>query len=137
MSFQFVLSGEYQLNFDLNFKRALQDITTEEGYYVLESFFQNFKVVFWYLYIYCIYTNIYYIYISYICIYMIFSTEGFFKVAIESWPEWDLNSQPLKSIYLSIYLCIYLSIYLSIYAYIYIHIIYIYVHTFFLFIAAL
>ena len=22
---------------------------------------------------------------------MVFSTEGFFGVAIESWPEWDLN----------------------------------------------
>ena len=45
MSFQFILLGEYQLNFDLNFKRALPDIRTEEGYYVLESFFQNFEVV--------------------------------------------------------------------------------------------
>ena len=24
-------------------------------------------------------------------IYMVFTTEGFFEVAIESWPEWDLN----------------------------------------------
>ena len=45
VSFQFVLSGEYQLNFDLNFKLALHDITTEEGYYVLEYFCQNFEVV--------------------------------------------------------------------------------------------
>ena len=22
---------------------------------------------------------------------MVFTTEGFFEVAIESWPEWDLN----------------------------------------------
>ena len=29
-----------------------------------------------------------YIYI-YIC--MVFTTEGFLEVAIESWPEWDLN----------------------------------------------
>ena len=29
---------------------------------------------------------------------MIFTTEGFFEVAIESWPEWDLNPQPLNSI---------------------------------------
>ena len=27
----------------------------------------------------------------YIYIYMVFITEGFFEVAIESWPEWDLN----------------------------------------------
>ena len=27
-------------------------------------------------------------------IYMIFTSEGFFEVAIESWPEWDLNLQP-------------------------------------------
>ena len=38
MSFQFILSEEYQLNFDLSFKRALQDITTEEEHYILESF---------------------------------------------------------------------------------------------------
>ena len=32
----------------------------------------------------------------YICIYMVFiyGIEGFFEVAIESWPEWDLNLQP-------------------------------------------
>ena len=34
-----------------------------------------------------------YIYILYIYIYMVFITEGFFEVAIESWPEWDLNPQ--------------------------------------------
>ena len=28
---------------------------------------------------------------------MVFTTEGLFKVAIESWPEWDLNPQPLNS----------------------------------------
>ena len=26
---------------------------------------------------------------------MVFITEGFFEVAIESWPEWDLNPRPL------------------------------------------
>ena len=31
-----------------------------------------------------------YIYI-FICMYIVFTTEGFFEVAIESWPEWDLN----------------------------------------------
>ena len=40
-----------------------------------------------------IYLNIYiYIYI------MIFTTEEFFEVAIESWPEWDLSPQPLNSV---------------------------------------
>ena len=29
---------------------------------------------------------------------MVFITEGFFEVAIESWPEWDLNSRPLNSV---------------------------------------
>ena len=29
---------------------------------------------------------------------MVFTTEGFFKVAIESWPEWDLNPRPLNSV---------------------------------------
>ena len=37
-----------------------------------------------------IYINIY--------TYMTFTTEGFFEVAIESWPEWDLNPQPLNSV---------------------------------------
>ena len=31
-------------------------------------------------------------------IHMIFTTEGFFEVAIESWPEWDLNRRPLNSV---------------------------------------
>ena len=29
---------------------------------------------------------------------MVFTTEGFLEVAIESWPEWDLNPQPLNSV---------------------------------------
>ena len=29
---------------------------------------------------------------------MVFITEVFFEVAIESWPEWDLNPQPLNSV---------------------------------------
>ena len=28
---------------------------------------------------------------------MVFTTEGFLEVAIESWPEWDLNPRPLNS----------------------------------------
>ena len=27
-----------------------------------------------------------------------FTTEGFFEVAIEIWPEWNLNPQPLNSV---------------------------------------
>ena len=27
---------------------------------------------------------------------MVSTTEGFLEVAIESWPEWDLNPQPLN-----------------------------------------
>ena len=42
-----------------------------------------------------------YIYISvplslYIDIYMVFTTEGFLEVAIESCPEWYLNPRPLN-----------------------------------------
>ena len=44
-----------------------------------------------YMYIICIYMYIY--------IYMVFVTEGFFEVAIESWPEWDLNPRPLNSVH--------------------------------------
>ena len=29
---------------------------------------------------------------------MVFTTEGLFEVAIESWPEWDLSSRPLNSV---------------------------------------
>ena len=29
---------------------------------------------------------------------MIFITAGFFEVAVESWPEWDLNPRPLNFI---------------------------------------
>ena len=29
--------------------------------------------------------------------YMVFTTEGFLEVAIESWPEWVLNPRPLNS----------------------------------------
>ena len=30
---------------------------------------------------------------------MVFTTEGLFlKAATESWPEWDLNPQPLNSV---------------------------------------
>ena len=29
---------------------------------------------------------------------MVFTTGGFLEVAIESWPEWDLNQRPLNSV---------------------------------------
>ena len=29
---------------------------------------------------------------------MVFTTEVFFEVAIESWPEWNLNPRPLNSV---------------------------------------
>ena len=32
--------------------------------------------------------------------YMVFTTDGFFEIAIEIWPEWDLNPQPLNSVFL-------------------------------------
>ena len=70
--------------------------------------------VYIYMYIYYIYINIYkyintYIYIMYLyisCIYiyiyiylhMVFTTEAFLEVAIESWLEWDLNPRPLNSV---------------------------------------
>ena len=74
---------------------------------------------------------------------MLFTTEGFFEVGIESWPAWDLNPQPLNSIQtleltelsghefnshlehleLTLY---YICIYIYIYIYIYIDIMYIY-----------
>ena len=44
---------------------------------------------------------------------MVFTTDGFFEVAIESWSEWDLNTRPLNSGFWSVlsrlwteYLCI-------------------------------
>ena len=29
---------------------------------------------------------------------MVFTTEGFFEVAIESWSRWDLNPRPVNSV---------------------------------------
>ena len=29
---------------------------------------------------------------------MVFTPEGLFEVAIESWPQWDLNPRPLNSV---------------------------------------
>ena len=55
---------------------------------------------------------------------MVFITEGFLEVAIESWPEWDLNPRPLNSV-VYINVCIYKHI-----PFIYINAIYIYIFFF-------
>ena len=34
----------------------------------------------------------------YVYIYIYGINEGFFEVAIESWPEWDLNPRALNSV---------------------------------------
>ena len=34
----------------------------------------------------------------YIHVYMEFTTDRFFEVALESWPEWDLKPRQLNSI---------------------------------------
>ena len=31
---------------------------------------------------------------------IVLTTEGFLEVAMKSWPEWDLNSRPLNSVYM-------------------------------------
>ena len=41
----------------------------------------------------------YHIYIYYIYIYVVFATDRLFEVAIESWPEGDLNPQPLNFVF--------------------------------------
>ena len=45
---------------------------------------------------------IYYIYVYiYVCVCVcvcVFTTDGFFEVAIESWSEWDLNPRPHNSV---------------------------------------
>ena len=60
--------------------------------YLYEYIFQLQDLVFFVLY------NRHQNYL-YVCVYihMVFITEGFFEVAIECWPEWDLNPQPLNS----------------------------------------
>ena len=40
---------------------------------------------------------------------MVFITEELFEVAIESWPEWNLNPRPLNSVsYIYIYIYIFI-----------------------------
>ena len=36
------------------------------------------------------------VYNIYSIIYMVFTTEWFLEIAIERWPEWDLNPRPLN-----------------------------------------
>ena len=62
----------------------------------------NFALILFYIYIHMY--IILYIYIC-VCIYiytyilfMLFTTEVYFEVAIESWLEWDLNPRPLNSV---------------------------------------
>ena len=43
-------------------------------------------------------SHMYYTYRYILYMHMVFITEGFLEVAIESWPEGDLNSQPLNSV---------------------------------------
>ena len=65
--------------------------------------------IIYYIYVY-VYAYIYIIYI-YIDIY-VFITEAFFEVALESWPEWDLNPRPY--IY---HICMHIYIYGNTYIY--------------------
>ena len=54
-------------------------------------------------YLYIIYLSIclsiyLFIYLSINIMYMVFTTERFLEVVIESWPEWNLDPQPLNSV---------------------------------------
>ena len=75
---------------------------------------------------------------------MVFTTEEFLEVTIESWSEWDLNSQRLNSVYtlkltdLPLYIYIYIYIYMYIYTYIYMYVyIYTYIYNTYIFIYTL
>ena len=63
--------------------------------YIIASAFSRFskndasEMLYIYIYIYDLYDCM-------IC--MVFTTEGLFEVAIESWPELDLNPRPLNSV---------------------------------------
>ena len=46
----------------------------------------------------CVCVCVVYVVYVYVYVCMVFTTEGFFEVAIESWPVWDLSPQPLNSI---------------------------------------
>ena len=49
------------------------------------------------MYIYYIYVYIYVCVCVCVCV-CVFTTDGFFEVAIDSWPEWDLNPRPHNSV---------------------------------------
>ena len=62
---------------------------------------------------------------------MVFTTEGFLEVAIESWPEWDLNPRPLNSVQIYIYIYRYIDRYIFIYIYMCVYVyMYIYVNMY-------
>ena len=44
--------------------------------------------------------------------YMVFITEGLLEIAIENWPEWDLNLRSLNSVHIYIYIYIYIHTYM-------------------------
>ena len=49
------MSGKYQQNFDLKFQKSSVDVTTEEGYYVLERYYvliYIYQILYIYIYIY-------------------------------------------------------------------------------------
>ena len=53
---------------------------------------------------------------------MVFITEGFFEVAIESWRVWDLNPRPINSVHIYIYIFVHTWLsYKFVYLYIHIH----------------
>ena len=64
----------------------------------------NFALILFCIYIHMyiilyIYIYVYiYIYIYTYILFMLFTTEVFFEVAIESWLEWDLNPRPVNSV---------------------------------------
>ena len=77
------------------FRKILVPFTS----FFLKLFFVFLITFIYYLYIYIyvvLYGVIWYYMVLYI--YMVFTTEGLFEVAIESWPEWDLNPRPLNSV---------------------------------------
>ena len=58
---------------------------TSVVYIYIYIYIYIYYILYIYVYICCIYNYFYHNYI-----YLVFPTEGFLEVAIESWPEWDL-----------------------------------------------
>ena len=65
--------------------------------YIYYIYINIYKYINTYIYIMYLYISCIYIYI-YIYLHMVFTTEAFLEVAIESWLEWDLNPRPLNSV---------------------------------------